>query len=317
MSFLSNARRAARLAFVGLLLAAQAALPALPPRQPGPDAPGAVILLSMRIRPYESLAGAMSKDLSGYRTRILVLDETGALALEIRRGEPKVIVAVGQEALRSALPYRNNTPLVFTMVLSPEEILKGKNPGVEGVAMIPSPRRQLAILGQGFHFKRVLLFYNPAVSGTLASHFREAPPAGIECRFEEMDSEASLLRRLKDGLKGYDAVLLLPDPTLLTEQSFRALVSSSYEAKVPLIGFSPLYLKLGAAISLSVPEGEIAKRAATLARLEEDTAADDLGGLHYPRACEIRTNPKAFSKLGLQLDVAALAPFGGVKEEQP
>lgn len=271
----------------------------------------------MRIRPYESLAEEVIKGLAGYKTRVLALNEAAPLALELRRGSPRVIVAVGQEALRSALPFRNSTPLVYTMVLSPDKILKGTLPGVEGVAMVPSPRHQLAVLSQGFHFKRVLLFYSRAGSLALADLFREAAPEGIDCDFEEMPSEVAFLKRLQSGLGDYDAVLLLPDPTLLTEQGMRALVSASYQEKVPLVGFSPLYLKLGAAISLSIPEEEVASRAALLARQGEDLDSDDQAGLHYPRACEIRVNAKAFGKMGLQVDAAALRPFGGASEAPP
>jgi len=283
-------------------------------QQPAPEA---LILLSFRIRPYESLARSMAGALPGYRTRVLSLEEIPSLEQELGADRPAVICTVGQEALRKALPHRDGTPVVYTMVLSTGGLLPPETAGVEGVAMVPSPRHQLRVLGEGFHFRRVLLLYNPASSGFLVDLFRESAPGGLECVTEAIGSEAALLRRLKEGLKGFDALLLVPDPTLLSEQGLKALVSASYQDGVPLVGFSPLYLGLGAAVTLSVPEAEVARQAAALARDGRGAEADRLGGLTYTRACEIRLNPKAVARLGLRVDSQALERFGGVREGEP
>jgi len=282
-----------------------------------PPSPEALILLSFRIRPYESLARSVAADLPGYKTRVLSLEEIPSLEQELGAARPAVICTVGQEALRKALPHRDGTPVVYTMVLSAGGLLPAETTGVEGVAMVPSPREQLRVLAEGFHFRRVLLPYNPSSSGFLADLFRDASPADLECTPVALDSEAALLKRLKEGLQGFDAVLLVPDPTLLSEQGLKALVSASYQEGVPLVGFSPLYLGLGAAVTLSVPEAEVARQAASLAREGRGVEADRLGGLTYTRACEIRLNPKAVSRLGLRVDTQALERFGGVREGAP
>ena len=70
-------------------------------------------------------------------------------------------------------------------------------------------------------------------------------------------------------------------------------------------------------MTLSVPEAEVARRAATLARGSKDGGAEFHGGLYYPRACEIRVNRNALGRLGLKLDARALAPYGGAQEGAP
>lgn len=314
----SAARRRTRpLLSAAALAAALALLAPGPAVRPQPPEPEALILLSFRIRPYEALAEALQGHLRGYRTRVLCLGEPPALDDAVRKGRPDVILTVGQEALRQALPHRDGTPVVYTMVLSPQGLLPAGSTGVDGVAMLPAPRSQMEVLATGFRFKRVALFYNPGATGFLADIYRQSAPEGFRLEGLPVDSEAALLRRLKEGLKGYDAVVLVPDPTLLTEQGLKALLAASYGDRVPLVGFSPLYLGLGAAVTLSVPEDEVARRAAALAKDHRDGGAEPHGGLYYPKACEVRVNRNALGRLGMKLDEAALRPFGGAKEGAP
>ena len=211
----------------------------------------ALILLSLRIRPYEALAKEMVNEFEGYQTKAVYLDEDPKAPSRIPKMKPSVIVTVGQEAIKTSIPYRDGIPLVYTMVLFPNQILPEAQSGISGIAMIPSPERQLKVLKEGFNLHRIGLVYNPDLTGFLVEHFEGHSPQGIACEAIPVRSEGELLKRLKSGLGGIDGLLLIPDPTVLTEQGIKTIISTCFEEKIPLIGFSPMYLDLGAAFTLS------------------------------------------------------------------
>ncbi len=273
----------------------------------------ALILLSLRIRPYEALAEEMIDEFEGYQTKVVYLDEDPRAPSRIPKMKPSVIVTVGQEAVRTSIPYRDGIPLVYTMVLFPNQVLPEARKGISGIAMIPSPEKQLRILKEGFNLRRIGLIYNPDLTGFLVEHFESHCPAGMECEAISVRSEGELLKRLKSGLGGIDGLLLIPDPTVLTEQGIKTIISTCYEEKIPLIGFSPMYLSLGAAFTLSVPEHVIARQAAGIATNTNGKEADLMGNLYYPKSCEIHINPKAAERLGFDVDQEALEAFGVVK----
>ncbi len=301
-------------ALLAVVLALTIAAPALLPGEPLPKA---VILLSLRIHPYEALAAELSSHLSGFETKVESLDEDPSAAKALSSQAPALIFTVGQEALDLALPNRDGAPLVFTMVLTPPAIQDQAAAKLEGVAMIPSPKRQLAILHGVFGMRRTVLFYDPATSGFLSSLYHAGCPEGMACDEVAIRSEKELLDRLKEGLGGYDGIVLLPDPAILTEEGLKALVAVSYEERVPMVGFSPIYLNMGAAVTISLPEAEIARQAAALARDGQNLRGQVADGILYPEACEVRVSARAERRVRLQVNEAELKQCGGRREGTP
>jgi hypothetical protein len=303
---------------IGVFLAvALAVLLAAPALLPGEPLPKAVILLSLRIHPYEALADELRSRLSGFETKVESLDDNPLAAKALASQAPDLIFTVGQEALNSALPNRDDIPLVFTMVLTPPAVQDPAAAKLKGVAMIPSPRRQLALLYNVFNMRRTVLFYNPDNSEFLATLYHAGCPLGMACEEVPIRNEKELLGRLKKGLGGYDGIVLVPDPAILTEEGLKALVAHSYEERVPIAGFSPIYLNMGAAVTISLPEEEIARQAAAIARNGQDANGLVAGGIFYPDACEVRVSARAERRVRLQVNEAALKQCGGRREGTP
>ncbi|MGC8724193.1 MAG: ABC transporter substrate-binding protein [Acidobacteriota bacterium] len=291
---------------MGLLIAAL--LPAAPSRQSEP-APRVVVLSSLSIPPFERLVHSITERFGGEDSSVFYLDREPSAPSRIAALAPSAILTVGQEALEKALPERDGVPLVFTMVLFPQQILGQPQPGVAGVGMIPSPRSQLQILQRGFARKKVLLFFNPSVTGFLADYFRREASAGIAVEAVPVDSDAALVKRLQSGLGGADAVLLVPDPTLLTEQGLHALITACYGSVVPLVGFSPMYMDMGAAITLSLPE-EVTARSAVALVSSAQPEGDVLGGVTYPSSCRVQVSRRAMRRFALPVNESGMLPYG-------
>jgi ABC-type uncharacterized transport system substrate-binding protein len=312
---LAPGRRGAALCALALLLSVLVLHPhtspeAAPPLQAA-TRPPVLILSSLRIRPYESLADTMRLALKGYDTKVLYLDENPDAAQQISTMAPAAIVTVGQDALKKALPLRGSSPLVYTMVLFPHEILATPAPpGISGIAMLPSPKQQLLVLDQGFHLRRLVLFYNPKVTGPLVGHYQASTPSGMTLKAVQVASDAELLEKLPEELESADGLLLVPDPTVLTEQGLKSLIGACYSSNIPVVGFSPMYLDIGAALSLSVPAEEVARQAAAIAASRGGIPGDLLDDVYYVKSCQIDLSGKAVTRLGMKVDREALKPLG-------
>jgi ABC-type uncharacterized transport system substrate-binding protein len=273
-------------------------------------------LSSLRIRPYELLAKRLTEGCKGRDVKVLYLDEKPDAAKTIPGLDPAAIVTVGQEALRKALPHRGASVLVYTMVLSPRDLLPSTVAGVTGVAMLPSPRQELLALQKGFKVHKIALFSNPKVSGPLVKDLQAMAPEGMEFTVVSVRSEGEMLRALEGGLPQVDGLLLVPDATVLTEANLKNLMAASYTRKIPVFGFSPLYLEMGAAATLSVPEEEVANKAVSLALGAANGSYDQVDDLFYLRACTIHLNGEAERRLSLKVDRSALAQFGRIVERR-
>jgi len=73
-------------------------------------------------------------------------------------------------------------------------------------------------------------------------------------------------QQLRALLAPDEALWLLPDSTVLTDESIRFILESALAQHVPVIGFSPEFTRLGALLSLSVNYGEVGRETGVLAK---------------------------------------------------
>jgi putative ABC transport system substrate-binding protein len=81
-----------------------------------------------------------------------------------------------------------------------------------------------------------------------------------------VDSEKEVPQQLRALLGSADALLLVPDSTVLTTESIGYILETSLARRVPVIGFSPEFTRLGALLSLSVAYGEVGRETGVLAK---------------------------------------------------
>ena len=63
-----------------------------------------------------------------------------------------------------------------------------------------------------------------------------------------------------------EALWLVPDSTVLTDESIRFILESALAKQVPVFGFSSELTRLGALLSMSIDYGEVGREAGLLAR---------------------------------------------------
>ncbi len=107
-----------------------------------------------------------------------------------------------------------------------------------------------------------------------------------------------------------EALYLLPDSTVLTENTLDFLISSTLEANTPLIGFSAGLVQSGAVTGVYFNYGDLGRHAATLVPiLLAPTPSSILGTMVPPDVVHKAINVKSARYLGLPLTPDILRSF--------
>ena len=149
------------------------------------------------------------------------------------------------------------------------------------------------------------------------------PPGEFEQIRQEMGKRGLRLREkavgtqsvpetLQELLQDSDVLLALPDSAIYNSSSIRNILLSTYRSRVPLIGFSSAYVKVGALCAVfSAPE-QIAAQVAPLVRQFGETHR--LPAAQYPQEFEVMVNERVAHSLGLHIrpaiELSAEIKFG-------
>ena len=121
---------------------------------------------------------------------------------------------------------------------------------------------------------------------------------------------------LKAALEGADVLLALADPQVFNSSSIQNILLTSFRAGVPLVAFSPAYVRAGALLALHVTPEQIGQQAALIAGgvLQGKTlSATPL----YSQDFSVDVNEHVARSLGLRLDVVALRTMLRQREAAP
>jgi putative ABC transport system substrate-binding protein len=166
------------------------------------------------------------------------------------RSKPKLFIAIGPDALNAVKNL--GVPVVLSMVMNPHSMgLEGKQ--VTGIDLFISIEAQLdelrAVLPKA---TRVGVIYAPHSTGYIVELAKEAAKKEgftIVGRAVRSADEAIVAM---DGLTGVDVFWMLPDTTVITQETVKHLLLLSLERKIPVYALSEKYVKNGALMALGI-----------------------------------------------------------------
>jgi putative tryptophan/tyrosine transport system substrate-binding protein len=189
------------------------------------------------------------------------------LARKIRASDAALVVAVGLKAALAAKLELVDTPVVYMMILDP---LKHQlvAPNMAGTMLEVPMDRQLKLIKAFLPAARRLgVLYDPKQSlAKIKDAEQQATAAGLELKRFPVESDRDIPSQLRALMASSDALWLLPDSTVLTNDSVHFLLQSTLAQHVPVIGFSPEFTRLGALLGISVSYGEVGRETGQLAR---------------------------------------------------
>lgn len=195
------------------------------------------------------------------------LEQGRKLAKKIRGSEASLVVAVGLKAALAARLEIVDIPIVYMMILNPSKHNLNA-PNMTGTLLEIPAERQFKILRSFLpNLRRIGMLTN---SGASQSKLKETTAQANAHSFQlqefSVESEKEVPQQLRALLGSADALLLVPDSTVLTTESIGYILETSLARRVPVIGFSPEFTRLGALLSLSVAYGEVGRETGVLAK---------------------------------------------------
>lgn len=109
-----------------------------------------------------------------------------------------------------------------------------------------------------------------------------------------------LFPALQAVLSDVDVLLALPDPAVFNSQTAANILTAAYRRRVPLVGFSPAYVKAGALLALYSTPTQIGARGGEM--LRQALAGKTLPPPQWPRDFDVAVNRDVARSLGLVLD---------------
>jgi putative ABC transport system substrate-binding protein len=276
---------------------------------PGVAATEVAILKSSDIAAYNQAVAGFKAALPGTITLIEYdlqgdLDKGRKLARKIRASDPALVLAVGLKAAKAAQLEIIDIPILYSMVLDPVKYGLS-TPNMTGVLLeVPLDRQLTAIKTLLPQVKHIGTLYDPAKTASSiedASRLLRHGGNTVELNATPVSSEKEVPTALGKLLGSVGALWLIPDSTVLTDESLRFILNSALEAHVPVIGFSREFAKTGALLCLSVNYQDIGRQAGQLARRILDGRVTLPVKPVHPDRIEMSLNLKTAKYLGIEV----------------
>jgi putative ABC transport system substrate-binding protein len=225
----------------------------------------------------------------------------------------KLIVTLGFEAAQALVSSEIRTPVLSALLprSSFERMLRVSGRKVSGqlsAIYLDQPlSRQLALIRLALPSARRVGVLWGTESLIHAPTFRSlAPSSGFQFVEANVIASEPLFPDLKRVLDDSDVLLALADPTVFNSNTIQNVLLASFRARVPVLAFSPAYVRAGALMALYVTPTQVGQQVASVARgvLQGKPLPSSPP---YAQNFSVAVNEHVARSLGLALDADGLA----------
>jgi putative tryptophan/tyrosine transport system substrate-binding protein len=250
------------------------------------------VVADLKLRPVVEIVSGINKTLKAPLKSYFPSQVKGNLESVVVEEQAKVVVALGKEALLEALRLPPSVLVIYDLVVLPPVITR---PNTTGFYMA-TPAREYA----DFVSNHLRDFSQIAVVGSrdqLNILARGESEHLVHYSVKNTFEFVNTLRQLSSA----DAILLLPDVSVLTATAMEEAYLLSFRKKIPLFGISEKNVKEGALLALVVDPVNVGK-------LIGEYATKALKGANIgqlppspPRKFELFVNLDTARKMGIRL----------------
>ncbi len=251
-----------------------------------------IVIGDTQLAPVVSIISGIREQLDSSLKVYSPADIKGRLQDIAAKENSKVVIALGKEAIRDAVQLPPTYAVIYDLVVTPPSISR---PNTTGFYMATPVKEYVNITRRYLpSVKRLAVIGSPALMKTLE---------GTEDSHVELfrvRSSFELVETLK-RLDSADAVLLLPDVSLLTASVMEEIYLFSFRRGIPILGISEKNVRQGALLALvfdPVSVGRhIGENASTAMR------GIDVGRIppSPPEKFELYLNAETAKKMGISL----------------
>lgn len=233
-----------QLTHLHILLAMLFATVLAPSRCPAAEV---LVVADTQLRPAMEIISGIKKSLG--RSFNIISPDEAKLGLKnvVDREGARVVVALGKEALAEALTLPTGITVIFDMVVTPPTITR---PNTTGFYLATPVREYNELIRKYFRSIRQM-----AVIGSRDQLAILGRGEGASYAVRDTSEFVATMHRLQ----GTDAILLLPDTSLLTTAALDEAYLTSFRKGFPLLGVSERNVREGALVALVVDMVNVGK----------------------------------------------------------
>ena len=274
------------------------------------------ILKSADIAPYNQAIEAFKHNVPAHQSLVHEYNLDGNIengtdiVRSIFDSKADLVLAVGLKAALVAKFEIRDIPVIFCMVLNPKKF-NLVAPNLKGISLATPFREQLLLLRSIIpKVRRIGILYDPEKSAYLMKKSQnQAQELGFQLVARGVSSQKELPTTLRKMLTEVDAIALLPDSTVLTEDSFDFLLSETLDKHVPVMGFSSGLVRKGALVGTYINYDDVGEQAAGLANDLLNGSSLNSPSLIEPRRIRKAINLNTAHFLGLSISPDVLKDF--------
>jgi putative ABC transport system substrate-binding protein len=253
---------------------------------------------------YQVAAQAMQRELSHdsekWSVRILNVDSAPST--------DGVVVAFGVRALQYALSNQNDDPLLAVLVPATTfEKMISQNTGngrrlISALYLDQPFSRQLRLIRIAMpQARRIGILVSPETE-ELSTDLRKAGQlAGLDVDVRTVRNQEQLFSSL-DALAGnVDALLLLPDPTVVNRDILKILFVKAYRQRLPIVSYSSGLVQAGALLGLRATPAQLGTEAGRWLREMPLDKGGRLAAPRYPKSFTVDVNQSVARSLELTI----------------
>ena len=262
------------------------------------------VLKSHNTEPYQFTQNSFQKHLRKQKldvtyTEFLVNEnENNSLQIidQLKQWNPDLIFSLGNKATNLSTKNIRNIPIVTSLVLASDY---SSFMGVAGVRLGYSVDTELKMLQQLLpEHKNVGVLYSSDENSTKILEAKQlAGKYGLKITAIKVNSPKEIPKALESVMNNSDVLWGIPDHTVLSASTSKAVLLASFRNKIPFIGLSSNWVKAGALYSLDWNYSEIGHQAAEEAAAILHGRSDHTAKLSYPNSISYSLNLKTAKRM--------------------
>lgn len=231
------------------------------------------VLISREISPYIDMVEGLESALRSYTIQRFFLDSDGkpysltATTPDLDLEAYTVLVAVGPEALRYLQPRARDIPLLYAMILNPENVVNSAYAPPCGISLNLPVQGQFEALKNAIPgIRRLGVLFDPtnnaawfARAHTIA---RNVDIELVPVQVNTHDSRTSIV----GDYASLDALLFIPDKSIISKAVIRHVIKSAATKGVPVVGYNNFFYASGAALVFSIDYTKVGQQCAALVK---------------------------------------------------
>ena len=222
--------------------------------------------------------------------------------------KPRLVVAIGNKACAAvAQPAVIPAGVPTLCALIPRSAFEliagdaaGRNRALSALYLDQPPARQMALLKLLLpKAESVAMLFGPESAPAEGAHAAAAARAGLRPAVARASGVDDLYPALQRLLEASDALLAVPDSRIYNAGSAQNILRAAIRARVPLVAFSPAYVRAGALAAVHTTPQQTGRLAGLVAR--DVLAGRPLPAPLFPAEFTVTVNAAVARSLGLEV----------------